>query len=270
MNWRCLRDDLAMVWQAVNFPIILSPLQTTLWCIAISEWQDVHDQLYDYLSTAEQARANRFKFLHHQRRFTITRGVLRLLLAQVLGITPESVPLVYSPHGKPELAASCASLLNFNLSHSHDLAIYALGFAVAIGVDVEYLRPIPELEGLVKRFFSTQEADFFEQVPPSLRIPAFFRAWTQKEAYLKCLGTGLSTALDQVEVSLEPYGPAALHRVAPALSWRSGEVVDFIPAENYIGAIAVDFLEMESSKREAMDYYRLSPVDLGILPAVNA
>lgn len=256
-----------MTWRAAHFPFSLGQSQITLWCISISEWEFAHTLLQPCLSAEEQARANRFKFERHQRRFRVTRGVLRLLLGQVLGVPPLAVPLTYSPQGKPQLADNPHSL-QFNLSHSQEQAIYALAFARAIGVDIEYLRPIPDLESLVKRFFSPQEADFFQQLPPSLQTTAFFRAWTQKEAYLKAIGTGLAASLDQVEVSLAPHGPAALRYVSPALSLGSTyQLLDFIPADNYIGALAVETqtLETASSLRDLLQCYRLNPQDFGFI-----
>ena len=51
-----------------------------------------------YLTASEQERADRFKFPHLSQRFTITRGVLRQLLGQVLNANPWEIPQIGRAH----------------------------------------------------------------------------------------------------------------------------------------------------------------------------
>uniref|UniRef100_UPI0019D6D949 4'-phosphopantetheinyl transferase family protein n=1 Tax=Anaplasma marginale TaxID=770 RepID=UPI0019D6D949 len=67
-----------------------------------------------------------------------------------LNLDPKQIQFKYSDRGKPSLADNS---LEFNLSHSQDLAIYGFTKNRKIGVDLEYLRYMPDAENLANRFF---------------------------------------------------------------------------------------------------------------------
>jgi 4'-phosphopantetheinyl transferase len=186
-------------------------------------------QLAQTLSSDEQARAERFYFEQHRHRYIAGRGILRTILGRYLGIEPEKVQFAYSSRGKPMLVWSQFS---FNLSHSENLALYAVTRDRLVGVDIEYMRPMSDLEQLAKRFFLPTESAVLRSLPPQQQTKTFFRYWTCKEAYLKATGDGLSQ-LEQIEVSLTPEAPA---RLQTSVDWSLTEIV---PADNYLAAVAV-------------------------------
>jgi 4'-phosphopantetheinyl transferase len=115
-----------------------------------------------------------------------------------MNIEPSQLQFCYSPHGKPALAdADTTGMLQFNLSHSGEIALYAVACERQIGIDIERLRPFSELEQIAKRFFSNREYEELRALSPSQQHDAFFRYWTLKEAYVKATGQGLSLALNQ-------------------------------------------------------------------------
>jgi 4'-phosphopantetheinyl transferase len=74
-------------------------------------------------------------------RFIIARGVLRKVLSNYLHLTPCDLRFVYNEYGKPFLSLDqnhCA--LDFNLSHSNSMALYAVTRGRRVGVDIEYIR----------------------------------------------------------------------------------------------------------------------------------
>lgn len=156
------------------------------------------------LAPDEMERAGRFQFEHLRRRFVIARAALRLLLSRYLHVPAEQILFTYGPKGKPRVTGAS---IHFNTSHSGDLALLAFA-GCEIGVDIEQIRPLPELEEIAKRFFCAQEAAELTSLPLSERERAFFRCWTRKEAYLKAVGDGLSAPLDGFQVSLRPNEPA--------------------------------------------------------------
>ena len=168
--------------------------------------------LQSLLSPDEKQRAFRFRFEIDRNRFITCRGILRELLGSCLGIEPPRICFTYGPHGKPQLNLpneGKKGVLGFNLSHSASWAVYAVAFG-NVGVDLEVIRPVPEMDALVECYFSASERNAFASFAPELRLKAFFNCWTRKEAYVKACGGGLSIPLDQFEVSLDPTSPARL------------------------------------------------------------
>src|SRR5206468_3118518 len=124
-------------------------------------------------------------------------------------------------YGKPALTrASASEPVRFNLSHSGSLALVAVTAGRDVGVDVERVRPEPNLEQIASRFFSAREAATLHALPVRLRTKAFFACWTRKEAFVKARGNGLSQQLDEFDVSLAPGEPARLLRTG----WDPKEV----------------------------------------------
>ena len=144
----------------------------------------------------ERNRAGRFRFELDRNRFIARRGLLRVILGRYLDLKPVSIRFGYGPNGKPFLEDACnRDELTFNLSHSKELAIYAISCKRRIGVDVERLRPIPESDKIVADLYSST-AD-----RPDQPAEAFLDWWTRYEAYLKAWGNGLSPCVDTTEKS---------------------------------------------------------------------
>lgn len=137
-------------------------------------------QLRELLTPDEQERAARFRFPHLQSSFILARGALRILLGRHLNTHPAGIRFQYGPKGKPSLAGGAR--LKFNVSHSGGLALFAFTLDCEIGVDVEEIRPVPDMEQIAARFFGAEETD----------KAAFFRLWTRKEAYIKALGESIA------------------------------------------------------------------------------
>jgi len=163
-----------------------------IWRINLNSDELQLQSFRETLSSDEIARAERFYFPEHRQRFMAGRGTLRTILGQYLDIAPKQVEFEYQPRGKPLLAAKFADQgLLFNLSHSQDLALLGVSCQHQIGVDLEYIRVMSDLEGLAKRFFSAKEYDYLRLFSSAEQQQIFFRYWTCKEAYLKATGDGL-------------------------------------------------------------------------------
>ncbi|MDE2088958.1 MAG: 4'-phosphopantetheinyl transferase superfamily protein [Gammaproteobacteria bacterium] len=186
------------------------------------------------LDAPERQRALRYRFPEDRRRFIITRGVLRLLLGAYLGADPGALTFRYGRHGKPALAGPPrASALRFNVAHSHELALIAVAQRRALGVDLEYLRPIDH-EKLAARVLGPRERAAFDALPEQARRRAFFDAWTRKEAFLKATGHGLSRPLRRLDLAPVTGGLQIIR--AGARGWALRELH---PDPGYTGALAV-------------------------------
>lgn len=222
------------VWLPAPTDLTLLRDDVHIWRIDLDRPEFEMQHLAATLSQDEVARAERFYFEQHRQRFIAGRGILRCILGRYLGIQPQQVEFSYQFRGKPVLADTlAASKLSFNLSHSQGLAVCAVNCHRSIGIDLEYIRLIADVETLAKRFFAVREYDLVRSLPTSQQQEVFFRYWTCKEAYLKATGAGL-VQLEQIEVFLTPGEPAKLNLDE---EWS---LLELVPYSNYVAAVAVE------------------------------
>nr|VFK39837.1 MAG: 4'-phosphopantetheinyl transferase [Candidatus Kentron sp. SD]VFK45289.1 MAG: 4'-phosphopantetheinyl transferase [Candidatus Kentron sp. SD]VFK80525.1 MAG: 4'-phosphopantetheinyl transferase [Candidatus Kentron sp. SD] len=168
--------------------------------------------LRETLNEEELQRIGRFRFSRHRRRFTVARGILKGLLAGYLQKPAARIGFEYNQYGKPFLKSDKSAPrartddpwdgpIEFNVSHSGEMALYAFSRNRRVGIDLEWTqRGIDDSERIVERFFSPREFAVFSRLPEYQKRTAFFGCWTRKEAYIKARGRGLSIPLDQFEV----------------------------------------------------------------------
>ncbi len=145
------------------------------------------------LSRHERERASRFVFERHKIRYIFAQGVLRDVLSRATGFPPASLAFTLNDFGKPYLQTPAA--LGFNLSHSEDLVTIGLVEQREIGVDVEFIRPMSNLEDIAAGVYTPDEVASLLQAQGKARERLFFRYWTRKESYVKAIGKGLSIPL---------------------------------------------------------------------------
>lgn len=231
----------ACVWDAAPKNINLSSNDIHIWCADLDLPNLRVEELARILSADELARANKFHFDEHRKRFIVRRGILRTLLGSYLDIEPNQLQFDYNSRGKPALKKSGGGdRLRFNLSDSQGMALYAVTRDRDLGVDLEHIRPMKDAEQLVKRFFSDREYAEFSQLDRERQEVTFFTCWTRKEAYIKAIGEGLSLPLDRFEISISPEEPAKLLSIQGDAQLAEGWLLqDLKPASGYAAALAV-------------------------------
>ena len=153
------------------------------------------------LNKEELDRAQRYHFDKHRRRFTIARAVQRLVLARYTAIPAQDLIFDQNQYGKPCLANMPE--LQFNLSHSGETALLAIGKDYAMGIDLEYFAARP-FEGIGSHMFSPSENHALKNAPDMLKPLVFFHIWAQKEALIKAVGMGLSYPTREFDVPAMP------------------------------------------------------------------
>lgn len=178
----------------------------------------------------------RLRYRHAQRRKPLTA-----LLGRYLQVSDDHVALVDDEHGRPRLANGLDPSLDFNWSHSGDLAVIALARGIAPGVDIERRRARKRSLDIARRFFTAEEANTLAALSPQERDAGFLQLWTAKEAVLKAIGRGIAFGLQRLDIvvengqprlsRLDGDDPAAWQLRALAfdptlfgtLAWRGGE-----------------------------------------------
>ena len=228
---------------SADAPPSLAPDAVHVWRVRLDPDGEL-DDLWELLSDDERGRAGRLVQAHHRRRFVAAHGALRRILAGYTASAARELAFDRGPHGKPALVVTEGSSrpgLEFNLSHSSDLALVAVARERPVGVDLErWKREMDHLE-LATRFFSPVEQATLRQLAErgDALVHGFFAAWTRKEAYLKARGEGVMRGLHHFDVTLAPEEPARLlaDRLDSAIErWR---MRSFVPDHEFSAVIVV-------------------------------
>jgi 4'-phosphopantetheinyl transferase len=233
-------NQLRLNWPAPPQVHELGPTDIHVWATLLDLPSDALAQFASTLAPLEAERAENFRFPRHRNRFVAARGCLRAILASYLGCTPADLEFGFGPNGKPVLDGGFASKgVHFNQAHSEELLLVAVTRAGPVGIDVERIRELPDVEQLVARFFSRRESDAFQCLGPEQRTTCFFNLWTRKEAWLKATGQGIGQSLSLVEVAFLPGEPARLLSIDGkkklAAHWQ---LHDLAPAPGFAAALA--------------------------------
>ena len=189
---------MTIAWETPSNWPRLSDDEIHVWCVELDAAGEVA-ALAACLSADERERAHGLLTGTHQRRFVVARAMLRRLLGLYLSQASGAVAFSRGAHGKPFLQEGG---LQFNVSHTRELALYAIAHTREVGVDVEWMRPQVAHEQIAARFFSLEEQEALGRVPAEARRAAFYNIWTRKEAYVKARGDGLAAGLGTFAVSL--------------------------------------------------------------------
>jgi 4'-phosphopantetheinyl transferase len=212
-----------------EFPTSLSAHEVHIWCIKLEQQELDVNEFASMLSGEEKRRAERFHFDRDRKRFVIGRSVLRTILASYLHTEPDELEFSYGVYGKPYLLQTSHEMtIQFSLAHSHEVVLYALARECNVGVDVEYVREIPDIEQIGQRYFTKQENAVFRSLTGGRKTKAFFESWTRKEAYLKAIGTGFADEIPSVTNKRDLVGTTG---------WS---IMSFKPDPDYVAALAIE------------------------------
>ena len=226
------------MWQTSPPNIALPSKDIHVWKASLQVDAEQAEKFWKTLSKEEKARAHRFRFPEHRDYFIAARGILRALLHKYLPLQPVDFEFSYGAQGKPSLEQFPD--LQFNVSHSRGVALFAFAKCGDIGVDIEYVDPAIEFELIAPRFFSKNEAATLLDLPVDRRPAVFFNCWTRKEAFIKAKGGGLSIPLDQFEVTLLEEDVPKLVTIDGALQEvHQWSLFSFFPERGMIGALAI-------------------------------
>ena len=166
-------------------------------------------------------------------RYVVARGLRRELLAECLRRDSGALTFATAEEGKPLLAD--APGWDFNLSHSGDFVVVAVRKG-AVGVDLEQIRGVREMERLVERYFHMDEVSAWQRLAEPLKIEGFFKLWTAREAAMKCAGLGLARGLAQTRVDPAYLSLGSAHvEVGPAMM----RVIYLPVLDGYVMTLAV-------------------------------
>jgi 4'-phosphopantetheinyl transferase len=205
-----------------------------VWWVDLRVASEIVDSAARLLCPEEQSRAHRIADNQTYREFVLTRSAVRLLLASHVGCAPEELSFVTGPYGKPAIDAVKLDI-EFNVAHSHGLALICLSHDRPVGVDLEQIRNMTDLELISALTLTTGERSVISTT--AWPLEAFFRCWVRKEAVLKAAGIGLSASPCDVDVTTSD-GPATVRLADAQARWARYEVMCLDAPPGYKAAIA--------------------------------
>ncbi|MDA3892627.1 MAG: 4'-phosphopantetheinyl transferase superfamily protein [Salinivirgaceae bacterium] len=188
------------------------------------------------LSEAELSKVHFFESKHARNSYVASQGALRQLLSGYLGISPKLVNIGRQKKGKPY--SLDYEGLYFNLSNSGNLAVIAFSRDSELGIDIEQMRHLPDLDEMIHTNFTSSEIKFINTKPEE-RLRRFFRFWTVKESYLKAIGEGMRLAPENIEFSMdnESIRLLSVKGVSEQEDWHFKE---FSILADYVGTLTYD------------------------------
>ena len=185
--------------QAASFPR-LSNGHIHIWTVSLHASSDQIGYLRSVLSDSEQRKASYFNVDHAQHSYIVSQAVLRILLAAYLDSRPEDIVLGTQKKGKPFVIHKHPVF--FNISNSNNLCAYAFSPDAEVGIDIEKIRDLPDIDQLIERNLTNSEREYCLKIPGK-KLSRFFQFWTFKESYLKAIGEGMRLTPENMEFSIE-------------------------------------------------------------------
>lgn len=194
-----------------------------------------------WLDDDDRQRASMFQRPTSRNQHIVGRGMARKLLGQD-SIEPHEIRFAAESHGKPYVTQPSEAQLPFNVAHTDGLVMCGVGKHShdLVGVDIERLERRVDMD-LAGRYFSQPEIRFLDSIKSDeTKRETFLRIWTLKESYIKAIGTGLQTPLEDFAFEDIDSKHPKITILNPALNCgRTWKFFAVTPRPGFLGAVAV-------------------------------
>ena len=171
-----------------------------IWSVSLDADESLRSACLQALGEKSRERISFFKFKQVQESYIISQGGLRLMLSYYLGIEPDKVEIGRLSKGKP--ISLDHPNLRFNMSNSGRRVVYAFSLDEEIGIDLERLREMTDLDELIEKNYNRYERNYINKLQEK-RLYRFFKFWTIKESYLKAIGVGMRIPPEDLEFEVQ-------------------------------------------------------------------
>lgn len=157
----------------------------------------IGEKFNNLLSEVKKYRQEKIQKLTLKESKLLSLGVELLIKKACLdfGIDYENLEIVFNESGKPYFKNS---KYFFNTAHSGKYVICVISDK-EVGIDIEEINDFKEK--VAERMFTKREQQYIEICPD--KEDMFYRLWTLKESYSKCIGKGLNVPFNSIELSGE-------------------------------------------------------------------
>ncbi len=222
-----------------------------VWITQLSSLKPHIEYHFALLDSEEQQRSERFIQDIHRERFIAAHGFMRITLSSYLLDSPADLCFEKTDNGKPAIIQTSAiNNINFNLSHSNDIAILAIIRNQNIGIDIEHINKRHEWKQITRRYFTAAEQDALFSLPENRQRQAFYQVWTRKEAHMKVTAKGLKLSPSEFTVSVPPARAKLVHysQASTGQHWKMQDIELGQAMTEYCACLSVegDFNKVEN------------------------
>jgi 4'-phosphopantetheinyl transferase len=154
--------------------------------------EDINRMYLAYLP--ESLRVQYFKYRRWQdRAANLFSKILLIKGLRKFGMDHKALEnLRYTEYGRPYLGGN----VDFNISHSGQYIVCAVGHRIRLGIDIEEIKPVDfsEFEDLM----TAAQWQIIKNAEDPLK--SFFKYWSIKESIIKADGRGLSIPLQEIVI----------------------------------------------------------------------
>ncbi len=152
------------------------------------------------LSQEEQLRADNFIYVGNKKRYIAVHLFLRNILSKYTGQSSEELEFIPGLNNKPYLKNNLG--LFFNLSYRNNYALLGISHNEFIGVDIEKIRSIDNVDSFTSNYFSDEERREINKMKgKNEQLSLLFTFWAMKESVIKALAIGFSKPLTNYNLS---------------------------------------------------------------------
>src|SRR3989338_5367806 len=109
------------------FDKVLNTHEAHLYLLPEEEIDETTQNLFaSWLTEAEKIKWRRFYFEADQKRYLLTRALVRSTLSRYLSVAPPSISFAENQYGRPFLEEPLHEWLHFNISHTRGMIVFFL------------------------------------------------------------------------------------------------------------------------------------------------
>jgi 4'-phosphopantetheinyl transferase len=185
------------------------------------------------LSSEEYKRYINFIHAEDAKRYLYNRTFVRNVLSKYTCQHPSQIRFEVTSTGKPYIKNS---RLFFNHSYRGQQAILVVSTEEKIGIDIEQIVSIEDIQSFLTSYFTTAEIKGILSSQPADRLQCIFDVWAFKEAFLKANGRGISKGLTESDMSAFFFKETKLmHQKDSPEQWT---VKKILVQKGYVAAVA--------------------------------
>jgi len=158
---------------------------------AVELKESINSKTFDYLiqlvDKVKQESISKLKVKSEKDLSLVGDILARYAMKKAFCIPIDEIKFKIGEYGKPYVV-ECENV-HFNISHSGNFVVCAV-YNKPIGIDVQRMDDV-DFDSIAKRAFTENEQVVYFSTPEEERKKQFYKTWTAKESYIKCLGTGI-------------------------------------------------------------------------------